>query len=58
MEEARARFRDHSEDVAGRFEAQRWHVQKVDGADHAGLGSALASARDEVDRPSLILTRT
>jgi len=46
------------EDVAQRFEAQRWHVQRVDGEDHEGLGRAIAAARDEVDRPSLIITRT
>jgi transketolase len=47
-----------SEDVAKRFEAQRWHVQRVDGEDHEGLGRAIAAAREEVDRPSIILTRT
>jgi transketolase len=47
-----------SEDVAGRFEAQRWHVQRVDGEDHEGLGRALAAAREERNRPSIILTRT
>jgi transketolase len=47
-----------SEDVRRRFEAQRWHVQEIDGEDVAGLDVALASARAETDRPSLILTRT
>jgi transketolase len=47
-----------SEDVAKRFEAQRWHVQRVDGEDHEGLGRAIAVAREEGDRPSIILTRT
>jgi transketolase len=47
-----------SEDVAGRFEAQRWHVQRVDGEDHEGLGRAIEAAREERDRPSIILTRT
>jgi transketolase len=47
-----------SEDVAGRFEAQRWHVQSVDGEDWQGLRSALSAARAETERPSLILTRT
>jgi transketolase len=47
-----------SEDVAMRFEAQRWHVQRVDGEDHQGLSAALDAARDEVERPSLILLRT
>jgi transketolase len=47
-----------SEDVAKRFEAQRWHVQRVDGEDHEGLGRAIAAAREEGERPSIILTRT
>ncbi len=47
-----------SEDVQRRFEAQRWHVQRVDGQDAEGLGRALAEARDEVDRPSLVIMRT
>ena len=47
-----------SEDVRGRFEAQRWHVLEVDGEDVAGLDVALESARDEADRPSLIITST
>jgi len=47
-----------SENVHGRFEAQRWHVQEIDGEDLAGLEAALAAARAETDRPSLIITRT
>jgi transketolase len=47
-----------NEDVAKRFEAQRWHVQSVDGEDFEGLGRAIAASRDEADRPSIILTRT
>ena len=47
-----------SEDVTKRFEAQRWHVQAVDGEDHEGLSAALASARADVERPSIIITRT
>jgi transketolase len=47
-----------SEDVTGRFEAQGWHVQSVDGHDLLGLRAALEAARGEPDRPSLIVTRT
>ncbi|MGE4605520.1 MAG: transketolase [Myxococcota bacterium] len=48
-----------SEDVARRFEAQRWHVQIVDGnRDFAGLDRALVSAREEPDRPSIIIAKT
>ena len=48
-----------SEDVAGRFEAQGWHIQSVDGdRDFKGIRRALESAREVVDRPSIILART
>jgi transketolase len=47
-----------SEDVEGRFAAQRWHVQSVDGEDVGALDAALEAARAETERPSLILTRT
>jgi len=47
-----------SEDVSARFEAQRWHVQRVEGDDHGGLARALADARAERERPSLIVLRT
>ncbi len=46
------------EDVGKRFDAYGWHVDHVDGEDHEGLARALATARDETDRPSLIVTRT
>jgi transketolase len=47
-----------SEDVPKRFEAQKWHVQRCDGEDHAGLARALEAARAETGRPSLIVVRT
>ena len=47
-----------SEDVRERFEAQHWHVQEIDGEDVAALEAALAAARAETDRPSLVITRT
>jgi transketolase len=47
-----------SEDVRARFEAQRWHVQQVDGEDHESLSAALASSRDEGERPSLVIMKT
>jgi transketolase len=47
-----------SEDVGKRFEAQRWHVQRCDGEDVAGLRAALVAARAETERPSIILLRT
>jgi transketolase len=47
-----------SEDVWARFEAQRWHVQRVDGEDVDGLGRALQAARAQTERPSVLITRT
>ena len=47
------------EDVAGRFAAQGWHVsQSIDGQAVSELREALEAARNESDRPSLIVLRT
>ncbi len=48
-----------SEDRARRFEAYGWHTVSVaDGNDLAAIDAALAAARAETARPSLILVRT
>ncbi len=47
-----------TEDVAARFEAYGWHVQKVDGHDRKAVAQALAQARRVQDKPSLIMART
>ncbi len=47
-----------SEDVGRRFEAYGWHVQRIDGHDHAAITRALDAARAEESRPSIILART
>jgi transketolase len=48
-----------TEDVTRRFEALGWHVQEVaDGNDLAAVEGAIARAREEQGRPSLILVRT
>jgi transketolase len=48
-----------SEDRAKRFEAYGWYTQAVgDGNDVEAIQRALQSARDQKDRPSLILVRT
>lgn len=47
-----------TEDVAKRFEAQKWHVQKVGGNDTEGIALALKAAREETARPSIIIART
>jgi len=46
------------EDVTKRFEAYGWHVQAVDGRDHDGIDRAIAAAKAELARPSLIRVKT
>jgi transketolase len=46
-----------TEDVAARFVAYGWHVERVDGLDPAAVRAALAKAR-VTDKPSLIACRT
>jgi transketolase len=48
-----------TEDVGRRYEAYGWQVQHVDdGEDLAGVDRALAAAKAETGRPSLIVLRT
>ena len=47
-----------AEDCAGRFRAYGWQVLEVDGHDAKALDKALAQARVEELRPSLIICRT
>ncbi len=48
-----------TEDRARRFEAYGWHVQTVeDGNDIDALERAIAAAREEASRPSIIMVRT
>jgi transketolase len=48
-----------TEDVALRFEALGWHVQRVeDGNDLSAVDAALRAAREKTEQPSLILVRT
>ncbi|OQB26355.1 MAG: Transketolase [Chloroflexi bacterium ADurb.Bin180] len=47
-----------TEDVAGRFAAYGWFVQKVNGNDIEQLTRALETARFQHDQPSLIIART
>lgn len=47
-----------SEDVAKRFEAYGWHVQKIDGHDHEQIAKAIAAGKAETERPSIIVART
>jgi transketolase len=47
-----------SEDVLGRFQAYGWHTRRIDGHDPAAVEAAVASAREETARPSLIACKT
>ena len=47
-----------SEDVTARYAAYGWHVQKIDGHDHAAIAKALDAAISERARPSLIACKT
>jgi transketolase len=47
-----------SENVATRFEAYGWHVQRIDGLDVDAVDAALSAALTVDDRPSLIVART
>jgi transketolase len=48
-----------SENVGQRFEAYGWHVLRVaDGNDLEAIDIALAAARDETTRPSLVILKT
>ncbi|WP_034273933.1 transketolase [Haloechinothrix halophila] len=48
-----------SEDVAARYEAYGWHVQRVAGGENvAGLLAAIEAAKAETERPSFIALRT
>src|SRR5207247_839576 len=49
-----------SEDVGKRFEAYGWHVQHITKGDTdlAGLDAAIAAAKAEIARPSLVIVNT
>ena len=48
-----------TEDVAQRFKAYNWHVQQVDdGNDLDAIYKAIIAAKEETDKPSLIMLRT
>jgi transketolase len=49
----------YTDDALKRFEAYGWHVQRIaDGNDLAGLEAAIAAAKAETGKPSLIAVRT
>ena len=48
----------YSDDVEKRFESYHWHVQKIDGHDRTAAAEAIANARAETDKPSIVIART
>ena len=47
-----------SEDIPARFQACGWHVQSCDGHDGRALDAAMAAAKAETGKPSLIAMKT
>jgi len=48
----------YSDDVVRRFEGYHWHVLEIDGHDLPAIREALAAARAELERPTLIVAHT
>lgn len=48
----------YSEDVRRRFEGYHWHVQDLDGHDHAAIEEAIESAQSNLEQPTLLITHT
>ncbi len=48
-----------SEDIGKRFDAYGWHVQKVNDVNNlSALETALLAAKNEIEKPSIIITKT
>ncbi len=47
-----------SEEIRGRFEAQKWFVQEIDGHDIEAIRQAVERSKQEAGRPSLIICNT
>ena len=47
-----------SESVGDRFKAYNWFVQHIDGNDRAAFRKAIDAAKDQKDKPSMIVART
>ena len=47
-----------SENVAGRFSASGWQVQEIDGHNYDRIIAAIASAKADKERPSIIIATT
>ncbi len=47
-----------TEDPVKRFEAYNWHVQEIDGHNHAEIENAIQNAQKETSKPSIVICRT
>ncbi len=47
-----------SEDIAGRFNASGWQVLEIDGHNYEEIIAAIAAAKADTDRPSIIIATT
>lgn len=47
-----------TEDPIKRFEAYGWHVQEIDGHNHSEIEKAIQQAKDETEKPSIVICRT
>jgi transketolase len=47
-----------ADDTPKRFEAYGWHVQSIDGHNAEAIAGAIAAAKDETQRPSIICCKT
>ncbi|MEP1152257.1 MAG: transketolase [Balneola sp.] len=47
-----------TEDPVKRFEAYGWHVQEIDGHNHSEIEKAIQQAKDETEKPSIVICRT
>jgi transketolase len=48
----------YTDDVQKRMEAYDWHVQDIDGHDHAAIAAAIEAAQAETEKPSVIICNT
>jgi transketolase len=48
----------YTDDVNKRMEAYGWHVQEIDGHNHAEIAAATEAAQAETDKPSVIICNT
>ena len=48
----------YTDDVQKRMEAYDWHVQEIDGHNHAEIAAAIEAAQSETEKPSVIICNT